>query len=143
MNATSHEVVIALDGSDNSHRALLAGSDLAQAMGRDLSLLYVYPITRPDAPTELSDSQLKADRESRSEAIFKAAMAELGSRPAPVHHHLLVGDPAEEILGFLESHPGVHLVMGRRGLSRIKALVLGSVSDKVMRHARGLVTVVS
>jgi nucleotide-binding universal stress UspA family protein len=143
LNKQSAEVVVALDGSDNSHRALLAGADLARAMGRDFSLLYVYPMSGREAPAEFSESQLKTDRESRSKAIFKAAEAELGSRATPVHHHLLVGDPAAEILGFLESHPGVHLVMGRRGLSKIKALVLGSVSDKVMRHARGLVTVVS
>ncbi|MEE4303556.1 MAG: universal stress protein [Wenzhouxiangella sp.] len=32
--------------------------------------------------------------------------------------------------------------MGRRGLSKIKSLLMGSVSSKVAAHAPGLVTVV-
>lgn len=33
-------------------------------------------------------------------------------------------------------------MMGKRGLSKIQHLLLGSVSDKVVRHAPGVVTVV-
>lgn len=43
----------------------------------------------------------------------------------------------------MKQNPGTHLVMGKRGLSKISRLLLGSVSDKVMRHAPGLITVVS
>lgn len=137
MSKERAEVVVALDGSENSHRALLAAADLADAMGRPLGFLYVFP-TR-----STSGSSTAEDKESQSRAIFSAALAELGSRRRPVREHLLVGDPAAEILDFMEAHPNAHLVLGRRGLSKIKALLLGSVSDKVTRHSRGLVTVVS
>ena len=35
------------------------------------------------------------------------------------------------------------VVIGRRGLSRIQTLLLGSVSDKVIRHAKCPVTVIT
>jgi len=35
------------------------------------------------------------------------------------------------------------VVIGRRGLTRMKSLMLGSVSDKVIRHAKSPVTVIT
>ena len=137
------EVVVAIDGSDNSHRALLAAADLADAMGRELGLLYVYPSDYEHKREKGSTDKASSHKESQSRAIFAAALAELGSRRRPAQQHLLVGDPAAEIIDFMSAHPNCHLVMGRRGLSTIKALLMGSVSDKVTRHAKGLVTVVS
>ena len=55
----------------------------------------------------------------------------------------LIGDVAEEILAYLNNARDVLLVMGRRGQTRMGALLLGSVSDKVLRHTQTPVTVVS
>jgi nucleotide-binding universal stress UspA family protein len=148
MSANRKQIVVAVDNSDNCFRALLAGAELARAMGRELALLYVFPYS-PGASAsmtglnELSTEQLKEHKASVSDDIFKGAEAELAKKVPIAHKHLLVGDPAEEIINFMRDHPDTHLVMGRRGLSKIKALVLGSVSDKVTRYAPGLVTVVS
>lgn len=139
------EVVVAIDGSDNSHRALIAAADLADAMGRDLGLLYVYPnpSDSKQKPGNGSTDKASSQQQSESRAIFCAALAELGSRIRPAREYLLVGDPAAEIIDFMSANSNCHLVMGRRGLSRIKALMMGSVSDKVTRYSKGLVTVVS
>lgn len=140
------QVVVALDGSENSLRAVLTAADLAEAMGRELALLYVYPYgERGKRPAELAgvtEASFDEHQRSVSESIFAGAIAELGSRRRPLQRYLLAGDPASEIISFLAENPGVHLVMGRRGLSKLKALLMGSVSDKVTRHASGLVTVV-
>ncbi len=149
MNSSTKQVVVALDGSENSLRALKVGSDLAQAMGRDLALLYVYPNVIKGASAamaglpQIAADKLEEHKSSSASEVFDAAAAQLGKSHPVAHKHLLVGDPAEEIIGFMEDNPGTHIVMGRRGLSKIKALVIGSVSDKVTRHAPGMVTVVS
>ena len=49
----------------------------------------------------------------------------------------------QEILAYLNKRPGTLAVMGRRGLSPIKSLLLGSVSDKVVQHATNPVLVVN
>jgi nucleotide-binding universal stress UspA family protein len=54
-----------------------------------------------------------------------------------------IGDPAEEIIRYTEDDHAVLVVLGRRGLSRMKSLMLGSVSDKVLRHAKSPVTVIT
>ena len=141
-------IVVALDGSENSQRAVSAARDLAKATGRELHGLYVYPWTRETSMVftpalQASDSEVKRQRDSNAQAMFSEAETLLGQGHRFTQRHVLMGDPAEEILAFLEANPGAHLVLGRRGLSRIKAMLIGSVSDKVTRHARGLVTVVS
>ncbi|TVQ36555.1 MAG: universal stress protein [Wenzhouxiangella sp.] len=147
MTNQAKEIVVAVDGSENGLRALRAAADLADATGRDLALLYVYPYGRADQrPAELaavSESSFESHKESVSRAVFEAAIAELGSRRRPLKRYLLVGDPASEIISFMAENPATHLVLGRRGLSKFKALIMGSVTQKVTRHANGLVTVVT
>ena len=45
------------------------------------------------------------------------------------------GDPADRILAAIAAHKADCVVMGSRGLSDIKAVLLGSVSHKVMNRA--------
>ena len=54
----------------------------------------------------------------------------------------IIGDPARVILEAAQSCDADLIVMGSRGLSEIKGLLLGSVSDKVLHHAEVPVTVV-
>jgi nucleotide-binding universal stress UspA family protein len=50
--------------------------------------------------------------------------------------HLRLGDPDDEILRFCDEQGGFGLiVMGSRGLTRIRRVVMGSVSESVVRHA--------
>jgi nucleotide-binding universal stress UspA family protein len=46
-----------------------------------------------------------------------------------------VGNPAEEILNAAEAGGVELIVMGRRGRNAIARFVMGSVSDRVVRHA--------
>jgi nucleotide-binding universal stress UspA family protein len=142
----SRNLVIALDGSESSLEALDEARGLAKAMDRELSALYVFPHHRGVSATpagldeQTSRENLERMKESHSQEIFGEAESRLGM--AFAHKYVLTGDPAEEIVSFMEDNPGTHLVIGRRGLSKIKSLLLGSVSSKVTAHAPGLVTVV-
>lgn len=141
------EIVIALDGSEPAYAALMEARKMAQAMNRKLSALYVFP-HNPGVSTTLAGledvgqarKRIEKAGKSKSSALFDEAESRIGTSLA--NRHLLVGKPAEEIVAFMESNPNVHLVMGRRGLSKIKALIMGSVSAKVVAYAPGLVTVV-
>jgi nucleotide-binding universal stress UspA family protein len=138
-------IVVALDGSDSSFNALDEARDLAKAMGRELSALYVFPHRRgfSTTPAGLDEGTSKENLERMADGeaaeIFKEAETRLDT--AFAHRYVLMGDPAEEIIAFMENDPDAHLVIGRRGLSRIKSLIMGSVSQKVAAHAPGLVTV--
>ncbi len=142
----SKTLVVALDGSEPALAALSEARDLATAMGRELSAIYVFAhqphvsATPAGLGEQVSPEELERASKSESQRIFDEAESRAGSEFA--QRHVLIGDPAQEIIAFMEDNPGTHLVMGRRGMSRIKALLMGSVSQKVLALAPGLVTVV-
>ena len=55
---------------------------------------------------------------------------------------LLKGDPAEEIIKAVEAHTCDTVVMGCRGVSKFKGIVMGSVSQAVAHEASGSVIIV-
>jgi hypothetical protein len=56
--------------------------------------------------------------------------------------HLGLGDPDKEIVKFAEDAHADLIVLGSRGLGRLRRALLGSVSDSVVRHAHCPVLVV-
>ena len=142
----SKNLFVALDGSEPAFEALDEARALAASMGRELSALYVFAhqphvsATPAGLGDQSSPQELERASKSESQQIFDEGESRAGLTFA--QRHVLIGDPAEEIIAFMEDNPGTHLVMGRRGMSRIKALLMGSVSQKVLAHAPGLVTVV-
>jgi nucleotide-binding universal stress UspA family protein len=53
-----------------------------------------------------------------------------------------VGHPAETIVGYARENDCPLIVLGSRGLSSLKAMAVGSVSDSIAHHAHGSVLVV-
>jgi nucleotide-binding universal stress UspA family protein len=52
------------------------------------------------------------------------------------------GDAASNIVGYAEKGDFDTLIIGRRGLGRFKEMVLGSISNKVLHHAKCSVMIV-
>ncbi|MEO9522199.1 MULTISPECIES: universal stress protein [Marinobacter] len=144
MDKDSPCIVVACDGSEQSLSAAKLASDLAEAMGHPLKLLTVYPYAKSSVLVVAGVERGKIDeeREKHGQEVFGAARGVLGGQVEIREDILLNGDPAHEILEYMHNHPGAHLVLGRRGFSAVRSLLLGSVSEKVVRHATGPVTVV-
>ena len=134
------KILIPVDGSESSERALGKGIELANALKAKLIFLYVANINQLAVnsclSTELLETMNKAGdvilthaEESAPEGIEMERIMETGS-PAPV-----IIDVAEE--------NGVDLiVMGSRGLGLVKGVLLGSVSQYVVENAKCAVMVV-
>lgn len=138
-------IVVACDGSEHSLNAARVAAELAEATGHPLKLLTVFPGTRAEKLiiSGVWPSDLEQEQKDFGNKAFEAAKEVLSGKVEPTEQVLLRGDPAHEIIEYLEEHPGTHMVLGRRGHSLVRSLTLGSISEKVMRHATGPVTVVS
>lgn len=137
------EIAVPVDGSEGASRAAAFAARLAAATGKPLRLIYVFPAT-PMALiglASLSAEQIKKAEEDASREIFEKARAAIAG--VDCSEKILLGDPANELIGYVNQNPKCMLVMGRRGLSPIQSLLLGSVSEKVARHAHGAVTLVN
>jgi nucleotide-binding universal stress UspA family protein len=144
MSAEFKEIVVPVDGSDSSQRAVRFADRLAKATGSSLKLVYVFqvPPTELVSVARLSKEDIEKAKQAAAKTAFASAREAVGDPARDVAEEVLFGDPAAEIIHFINARPDSLVVMGRRGLTRMGSLLLGSVSEKVVRHAAGSVTIV-
>lgn len=130
-------IVAAIDGSENADHALALAADLAARYGAVLTLLtvvptpvaltYGIPTYEPPSPESIHAiyDELLASRKARVQTprIPRVETVKLG------------GNVVEELLTYLEKERPDLLVMGTRGLSAGRRLLMGSVSDALVHHA--------
>jgi nucleotide-binding universal stress UspA family protein len=135
-------ILVAYDGSVHAARALALAADAALRYGAEVHLVHVIP--RLEVPEELKefarvegvDSQTVLALRQVADSVLGAAQAGLAAKGVTAAQAVvLTGDPAEELLGYAREHGVGLVVMGRRGLGRIRGLLLGSVSSKVLALA--------
>ncbi|GAB4270342.1 MAG: universal stress protein [Deferrisomatales bacterium] len=135
---TLKTILIPLDGSDLSEQALDAALPLAEAFGAEILFLGVIDLTAGmyDVYAEaFNPVDLKAQLESFLETALDRAKARAEARGARARRFLRVGVPHDEIARLAEEEGADLVVMtthGRKGLSH---LLLGSVTEKVIRTA--------
>lgn len=95
------------------------------------------------ALAHLDKAEVDRIQHERAHNVLAQARKTLGSAGQRAEELILFGDPAEEIIHYSGKHPQALITMGRRGLSPVETLLLGSVSERVMRHASGVVTLVN
>lgn len=128
------EIVVAIDGSDHSHKALDYAKGLAEQSGATLRLVHAFPHTS-DLLGYDDYELLVARRESVGQAILDQARQQLGEVSILVKEELLEEPAAEAILNVAQIRQADLIVMGTRGRSSLEGLLLGSVSQKVIHHA--------
>jgi len=131
-------ITVAVDGSEHSTAALDVAIDLAHRYGSDLSILAVAPLIpmyvapqEPFVATAVPPSDLP-----RYQAIVAASVKRAEAAGVTTVSGVCTdGVVIDEILGHLDDHPTDLLVIGSRGLSAAKRLLLGSVSSAMVNHA--------
>jgi nucleotide-binding universal stress UspA family protein len=142
VNYFPRKILLATDASRDAEKAALIASDIANSTGSELHVLHVGNTkdfhVAPGAeqsfsPRTVSFGEIREKAEKTLEEAVKQ-VEEAGGTVAQAH--LRSGDPDDEILRFCDEQGGFGLiVMGSRGLTRIKRVVMGSVSGSVVRHA--------
>lgn len=130
--SSENDVLIPTDGSAPSLEAV-DHFIASHTGGRGVTLLAVLPVERRQAPP----AELEADIESH----VGAARRRLEGGRVPCQVATAFGDAATEIVRFAKEGNYKHILMGRRGRGGVAKLLLGSVSDKVLKEAPIPVTV--
>ena len=121
-------------------KALEFAIDLAKKYGSHLVLVHVvirqiYAINPPEAGI-LAGTAIVRELEAEGKAVLAKGKETVKARGVPVEVRLRQGVPAEELLRAAAEEEADLIVLGSRGLSQVKAFLLGSVSDKVSHHAK-------
>lgn len=136
-------MLVGLDGSDGALRALRWAADHARAHGATLvavvawepPVLSTIPVLGVTEPAEEVESELRSG--------LDATLAGEGLGPdgdVDVETLVVQGHAAEILTD--SAGPGDVIVVGSRGRGGFAGLILGSVSQHVMHHARCPVVVV-
>ncbi|HEV8048973.1 MAG TPA: universal stress protein [Thermoplasmata archaeon] len=129
-------ITVAIDGSKMGELAFDLALDLARRYQSDLTVIAVAPLqpvfvssSEPWVPTEVPEAETNFYRGIVDKAVRKATTAGVSASGES-----LEGVVVDEIIAHVEKHPTDLLVLGSRGLSTAKRLLLGSVSDAVSHH---------
>lgn len=138
-------VLIALDGSGASDQALSLACELLSGKQARVTLLHVIPrhlIYGKGGPVVAECYDPDAEQIASRELLAAAArrLADAGVGPTLLKE-IEVGDPSDLILLAAERDNTALIILGSRGLNAAQRFLLGSVSTKVVSHARCAVLV--
>ncbi len=134
-------IIVAVDGSDGSIKAMHRASAMARVM-QGTRLIAVHVIITKDHPTLVSETEDR-EAEARASCIIKDALEIAHSEGIAARSAVLRGHPvASPIIQFAEDHNADLIVTGCRGLHGAKGILVGSVSEALTRRAACSVLVV-
>ena len=132
------KILVPVDGSENSFRALEQAIFLATKIQEaqitvlyiieDLPSLYIY------SPKIIE--KLHADYKSEYTKILERCKEIAKKSGININTVLLEGDPASKIIGYSEMEKFDLIIIGSRGMGKFKEVIIGSVSNKVLHHAK-------
>lgn len=134
------KILLPVDGSDNSIRAMEMARDLAELSGAKLTVLYVSDIGKY-ATTIYKAYHVEKFVEKGGE-VLESIVEKLGDYKKEVEKLHLVGNAAGVIITTAEEEGFDLIVMGSRGLGAFSRALLGSVSNKVLNHSQVSVLIV-
>ncbi len=138
------KILIAIDGSENSKKALIKAKELAELKTSDIYILTVVENLK-GTPTVISsdDKDARISKEIQdAEDLLKVALELFKDYPGVVKADYKVGDVATKIIEVVEDRGIDLIVMGRRGLGTFSRTFLGSISNKVLNNVSTSVLIV-
>jgi len=143
-------ILVPLDGSEHSARALETAIQVAKQLNSKLTLLTVYHVTViPATSPELTMHTTATVPDATSAGLAQMAIqsahnfgkktlseaeAKVKSENIPVKTELVGGDAVGEIVRKSKEGNFDLIVMGARGLGTIKKIFIGSVSEGVLKN---------
>jgi nucleotide-binding universal stress UspA family protein len=134
-----HTIIVPMDFSASSLAALDYAAGLAQEFGAKLELVHAWQ-TPPYVPAEavigtaVGTQTLLAVAEQHAQQQLAALLTDERGRHVS-GTTLRAGDPVTVILEVAQSKSADLVVMGTRGRGGLSHLLMGSVAERVVRHA--------
>lgn len=150
-------ILVPLDGSEHSLTALNVAAQIAKRFNGKITLIHVYsvmlgPVMMPE-PTTLTPSGFPIMAPVEASKVADAARKtgnrilddgeqKVKTEGVEVEKKLVEGHTVQEIVRMAKEGNYNLIVIGARGISKIRELLLGSVTDGVIHHASTPVLVV-
>lgn len=146
---TPQNIVVATDLSDCSKAATETAALYAKSFGAKVTMVhafdptpYIPPIAIP-GPTDLLETAAKEVRKSIQEALAEERDRVFGEQAGHVEltvlrHHA----PGVAVVDYAKDHHNDLIIVGSHGRTGLSRVFLGSVAERIVRHAPCAVLVV-
>jgi nucleotide-binding universal stress UspA family protein len=134
------KILVGFDGSAQSEKATECALALAASLD---SKVLLFAVARPPEPaTSVELDAMLDDAREHFEEQFKKIKQRAASLEVELETEIAVGHPVEQIVHRAETGHVDLIILGRRGVSRLERMIIGSTSEKVLRYAHCPVMVV-
>lgn len=142
------KILLPTDGSNYSEKAIKEAVNMAKKIDAEVTIFHVIP--RPSeyylapgmgGPADDFKSVIE-QLERNGIEILKKIESDYKDYGLKITTKHIIGDPAEEIIKEARDGGYDSIIMSNRGLGGIKSFLMGSVSNKVVKHAGCSVTIV-
>jgi nucleotide-binding universal stress UspA family protein len=142
------KILVAYDGSKDSVKAVELGSSLAGKYGSEMMVVHVYSTALPPytgvAPMPVPEFEGAAlASKERAKAVLMQGVELAQSRGIRAKGELIgAGSTVQALVEFAAAENVDLIVVGTRGMTGFKKLILGSVSTGLISHSHCPVLVV-
>ena len=143
-----HKILVAIDRSPISEKVFNTALTLAKALNSELMLVHVLSSESQDRPIDFPAYSASYDIETletfkrkwesfRQESLMLLQQwsEQANAQSVKTEFTQLTGNPASSILSFSQDWGAELIIMGRRGQSTLKEILLGSVSSYIIHRS--------
>ncbi len=138
------KILVGIDGSEASLKTARRAAEIAKSMGSSLLLVSIVPpptvlLGELLVPEVVDTRPLKEAAEKALSKLKETIASDYGIEAQTI---VAIGDPGDQIVEIASQEDVDLIVVGRRGLSRLERLFIGSVTKKVLERTHTDVLVV-
>ncbi|AEU39735.1 Universal stress protein family [Lactococcus cremoris subsp. cremoris A76] len=135
-------ILVAVDGSEQSYDALREAIETAQANDSQLKILYVLNDKLANIPVHLDTMTLYKSVQEHSDYVVDQVQGYLKDTEVSFEIVRLTGSPKREIINYSKENNIDLIVLGSTGLDAIDRFIIGSTTQYIVNHASCNVMVV-
>jgi nucleotide-binding universal stress UspA family protein len=129
-------ILVPVDGSENSDRAVRFALEMLKGGGGKLHLLNVQAPVGGGVSTFVRKADIDSYHRDEGEKALASALKIAADAGMPAEKHISVGRPGELVAEFAARVEAAMVVMGTRGHTGIAGVLLGSVAQDVIARSK-------
>ena len=131
-------ILVPVDFSEVSARALMVALNFAGVMDAEITVMHAVSMSAVSLPVDgmpvYNDEMIEEQMEAARKQLDDFVQKHIGA--AKVSQTVCFGEPTSEVNNYAEEHNVDLIVMGTHGRTGLLHLLMGSVAESVLRHAR-------
>jgi nucleotide-binding universal stress UspA family protein len=132
-------IIVPTDFSEHAEYAFTWALQMAADWQAKIVLFHaaapISPLAFPDSVYLPDLRRLEADILADAEKRIAECVSKKGTSPVTVETRVVIGEPVHEICQAVEREQANLIIMGSHGRTGLSHILLGSVAERVVRHA--------